>query len=118
LIGYLLLRPELEQLTQLALYTVAIGVHFVINDAALREHHRDVYRRVGRWLLAGAVLLGWLAGIATDIPERALALIVAFIAGGVVLNVLKEELPGERLARFWPFAAGALAYTVLLQFAA
>jgi hypothetical protein len=55
-IGYLLLRSELEELTQLTLYTVAIGVHFVINDVALREHHCDVYRRVGRWLISGAVL--------------------------------------------------------------
>jgi zinc transporter ZupT len=117
LIGYLLLHSELEELTQLTLYTVAIGVHFVINDVALREHHCDVYRRVGRWLISGAVLVGWIVGIATDISERALALIVAFIAGGIVLNVLKEELPRERLAQFWPFAAGALAYTVLLQLA-
>ena len=64
------------------------------------------------------MLVGWLAGIATDVSERIIAVVVAFIAGGVVLNVLKEELPGERLAQFWPFAGGALAYTVLLQPAA
>ncbi len=116
-IGYLLLRSDLEDLPQLGLYTLALGVHFVINDVALREHHRDAYRRLGRWIIAGAILVGWIAGVVTDISERAIALIIAFIAGGVVLNVLKEELPGERQAQFWPFAAGALAYTVLLQVA-
>ena len=116
-IGYLLLRPELEELTQLALYTLALGVHFVINDMALREHHRDAYHRVGRWMIAGAILAGWVAGIATDVSERVIALVIAFIAGGVVLNVLKEELPGERLAQFSPFAAGAVGYAVLLQLA-
>ncbi len=116
-IGYLLLRSDLEDLTQLVLYTLALGVHFVINDFALSEHHRDAYQRVARWVLVSAILVGWFAAIATDLPERVIALVIAFIAGGVVLNVLKEELPGERLAQFWPFAGGALAYTVLLQLA-
>ena len=114
-IGYLLVRGELEELTQLALYTLALGVHFVINDFALSEHHGDAYRRRARWLVAAAVLAGWSAGIASDVSERVIALVIAFIAGGVILNVLKDELPGERLAQFWPFAAGALAYTALLQ---
>lgn len=42
------------------------------------------------------MILGWGLAISTDIPERAIALIVAFIGGGIILNVLKEELPGER----------------------
>ena len=116
-IGYLLVRGELEDATQLVLYTLALGVHFVINDFALSEHHRDAYRRLARWIIAAAVLVGWLAGIAADVSGRVIALITAFVAGGVILNVLKEELPGERLAQFWPFAGGALAYTVLLQLA-
>lgn len=114
-IGYLLLRGDLEDGTQLVLYTLAIGVHFVINDFALSEHHRHAYRRFARWILAGAVVAGWAAGTTTEVSERILAVIVAFVAGGVILNVLKEELPGERLAQFWPFAGGALAYSVLLQ---
>jgi len=101
----------------LALYTLALAVHFVVNDFGLREHHKDAYDRTGRWVIAAAVLVGWLLGVITEIPERAIALVVAFIAGGVVLNVLKEELPGERRARFVPFIAGAIGYAVLLQIA-
>ena len=40
---------------------------------------------------------------------------LAFVAGGVILNVLKEKLPAEREARFAPFVAGAALFTVLLQ---
>ncbi len=115
IIGYLLLRGELDEASALALYTFALGVHFVINDLGLREHHKDAYERIGRWIIAAAVLGGWVVGAVTTISERAIALIMAFIAGGVVLNVLKEELPGERQARFLPFIAGAALYTVLLQ---
>ena len=117
IVGYLLLRGELEDLTALVLYTVALSVHFVINDFGLREHHKEAYERVGRWLIAAAVLIGWCLGVTTEISERAIALIVAFIGGGVILNVLKEELPGERRAYFLPLAAGAVLYTVLLQLA-
>jgi hypothetical protein len=39
---------------------------------------------------------------------------MAFLAGGVVLNVLKEKLPEQRESRFWAFALGPAFYTVLL----
>ncbi len=101
----------------MALYTLALGLHFVINDFGLREHHKEAYRRIGRWSISAGVLVGWALGATVDISERALALTLAFIAGGIVLNVFKEELPGERSARFWPFAAAALGYGALLQLA-
>jgi hypothetical protein len=115
IVGYLLLRGELEEATALALYTSALALHFVINDFGLREHHKEGYERAGRWIISAAVLVGWTTGVLTELPERTIALVLAFIAGGIVLNVLKEELPGERRARFMPFIAGAIAYTVLLQ---
>ncbi len=115
LIGYLLVRNEFTGLQALVLYTVALGVHFVVNDFGLSEHHKDGYEHAGRYVISSAVLVGWLLGVVTEIPEAAIAVLVAFIGGGVVLNVLKEELPGERRARFLPFAAGAAAYAALLQ---
>lgn len=115
IVGYLLLREELDDVSQLVLYVAALGVHFVINDFSLRDHHRDAYDFLGRWLISLAVLAGWVLGVTTEISERAIALVLAFIGGGVVLNVLKEELPGERQARFVPFVIGAALYTVVLQ---
>ena len=115
LIGYLLLRGDFEEREALALYAVALGVHFVVNDFGLREHHKDAYEHAGRYVLSASVLVGWLLGVLAEIPETAIVVIIAFIGGGVVLNELKEELPGERHARFVPFATGAAAYTALLQ---
>ena len=43
-----------------------------------------------------------------------LAVLFAFLAGGVILNVIKEELPEEQESLFWAFALGAALYTVLL----
>lgn len=113
-VGYLLLhRPETTDVS-LAFFAVAMALHFVVTDFGLYEHHRDRYRRVGRWLLVLAVLAGFGAGLLADIPEPAIAVLIALLAGAVILNVLKEEVPAERQSRFWAFALGLALYTLLL----
>lgn len=114
LIGYLLLNGESRTLASLATYFVAMALHFVVNDFALWEHHKDRYRRAGRWLISGAVLTGWAVGAATAVHPIGVSVLMAFLSGGIVLNVLKEEIPGERQSRFWAFALGLGAYAVLL----
>lgn len=117
LIGYLLVHREEQDLRGLLFYSVAMALHFVVNDFGLRCDHRATYRRKGRWMLAAAIVLGWLAGLATEMPEAAVAVLFAFLAGGVILNVMKEELPEERESRFLPFLTGAAGYAALLTLA-
>lgn len=114
LVGYLLRHRGEAGVSGLVLYFVAMALHFLVNDSGLREHHRDAYDHVGRWILAAAVLAGLAAGYLVTVPETLLSLLFALLAGGVVLNVIKEELPEDRESRFWAFATGAAAYTVVL----
>jgi hypothetical protein len=100
LIGYLFLHRLAAGLEDLLLFFVAMALHFVVNDHGLREHHKEAYLRKGRWVLAAAVVLGWVVGLLTEIPEVAIAVLTAFLAGSVIMNVLKEELPEERESRF------------------
>lgn len=116
LIGYLLVHQEEPGTVNLVLFTVAMGLHFVVNDVGFREDHEESYNRLGRWLLAGAVIIGWAIGYATEIDEALVNTLFAFLAGGIILNVIKEELPEERKSRFWTFAVGAGSYTLLLLF--
>jgi len=116
LIGYLLVHRETPGFGSLALFVTAMTLHFVVNDYGLRRHHEAVYDRYGRWVLSAAVLVGWAVGLAVDVTAAALAALFAFLAGGVILNVIKEELPEERDSRFRAFAAGAAGYSVLLLF--
>jgi zinc transporter ZupT len=114
LIGYLLMHREEPDMENLLLYSLAMALHFIVNDFGLRENHKYIYDHIGRWILAAAVILGWVVGSGTQIGETAIAVLFAFLAGGIVLNVLKEELPEERESRFWAFGLGAIIYSALL----
>lgn len=114
LIGYLLLHREEPGIESLLFFFIAMALHFMVNDYGLREHHKHVYHKIGRWILAAAIICGWAIGLGTEISEAAIALLFAFLAGSVMLNVLKEELPEERQSRFWAFALGAGIYATLL----
>ncbi|MFT9598279.1 hypothetical protein [Mesobacillus sp.] len=117
LIGYLLLHGEQETISGLIFYFIALSVHFITSDHALREAHKEIYDRIGRWLLAAAILTGWVIGIAWKVNENIIAVLFALLAGGVILNVMKEELPEERESDFWAFSAGLAGYTLLLMLA-
>jgi hypothetical protein len=115
LIGYLLVRREDTDMPGLWFYAVAMALHFVTNDHGLRAHHKERYDRFGRWILSAAVLVGAGAGLFLSLPAPVIGIFFAFLAGGVLLNVLKEELPEEREARFDAFLVGAAIYAALLM---
>ena len=114
LIGYLLLHREEPGVWSLILFAFAMGVHFVVNDYGLRRDHKGTYDRIGRWVLAAGILAGWVVGLFFEVSEAAIAVLFGFLAGGVIINVLKEELPEDHESRFWAFALGAAAYAVIL----
>jgi len=65
-------------------------------------------------VISAAIVLGWAIGLLAEVSEAAIAALTAFLAGGTIMNVLKEELPKERESRFWAFALGAALYAALL----
>lgn len=114
LIGYLLLHREGDGAWGLGLYFVAMALHFVTADFGMRQDSRAAYDRVGRWVIAAAVVLGWGLGLAVQLSQVLMGCLFAFLAGGIVLNVLKEELPEERKSYFLPFLVGVLLYAMLV----
>ncbi|PRY14207.1 hypothetical protein CLV24_10417 [Pontibacter ummariensis] len=114
LIGYLLFQREEGPIQQMILFAVAMALHFVVNDYGLQDHYHEDYRKKGRWVLVVALVLGWVLGFVIVLPEHVTSMVMAFIGGAVILNVLKEELPEERKSRYWAFLLGAGAYAALL----
>lgn len=114
LIGYILFQREEEPTQTVVLFTIAMALHFLVNDFGMLEHHRENYRKYGRWVLVLALIIGWTVGYVKEVSETIVVILTAFIGGGVILNVLKEELPEERESRYWAFVLGALLYAILL----
>jgi len=113
-VGYLLVRRPESGPWNLLVFFTAMALHFLVNDVGLRGDHEDAYHDLGRWILAGAVLVGAGGGYLLVVREVAISALVAFLGGGIVLNVVKEELPEECQSRFWAFAAGAGGYSIVL----
>lgn len=103
-----------ESGAKIFLYALALAAHFLTIDHMFRESAEAAYARNGRWLLAGACLLGW--GVAQFLPPplAVASLLSALIAGAVTMTSAISELPSEREGRFLPFMVGGLVYGALL----
>ncbi|HEX2174947.1 MAG TPA: hypothetical protein VHG70_03460 [Nocardioidaceae bacterium] len=98
------------------LFTVAMGLHFVLSDRGLEEHYGSLFDRwTPRLVLAGALVTGWVLAVAFA-PTRSVtvSVLIAFLAGSVLLNVFKEEIPTARRSSLPWFLSGLVAYAALL----
>jgi hypothetical protein len=98
------------------LFTVAMGLHFVLSDRGLEENYGELFDRwPPRLLLAAALAGGWLlAWLFAPTSSITVSLLIAFLAGGVLMNVFKEEIPSGRGGSFGWFMVGTTVYAVLL----
>ena len=116
IIGYTLILDWRTSIWFAILFTVAMGMHFVLTDRGLEEHYGELFdRRAPRLLLAGALLVGWgLAALFAPTSSVFVSLLTAFLAGSILLNVFKEEIPSARKSHFGWFVAGLASYALLL----
>ncbi len=114
LIAYLLVDNLEESPTDIALYALAMGVHFLTFDHTFREEPGDGYARRGHYYLAAAAVLGWGMGWLIALPRDILALMLGFLSGGVIMNSATDELPKEKTGEILPFIAGAVSYALIL----
>lgn len=116
IIAYLLLHMEEVSKLRMITYTIAMSFHLIVTDHSLEDHFKKSYKYKGRWILVAALFLGWLTSLWLKIPEIYLGMIFAFIAGGIIMNVLKEELPRERDSNLLAFCLGVFFYSLILIF--
>lgn len=81
---------------------------------SLHEAHALAYERIGRFVLAGASLFGWVLGLLVMFPAIVPALLVALVSGAIIVNTAIMELPSSRNGRFLAFTTGGLVYGALL----
>lgn len=97
------------------LFTIAMGLHFVLTDRSLEEHYPRRFRKTGRLLLAAALIVGWaLSAIFAPTSTVLVAVLTALLGGSILFNVFKEEIPDDRRSSFGWFVTGMVLYSALL----
>lgn len=114
-IGYLLVHDEFTSTLGPWAFFIALGAHFMTNDISLDEQHDEDYTKYGRWILTWSIVLGWGIGVLTEIHTDLVAYLVALLAGGIILNVMKEELPEDSESNFLAFLGGVIGFTLLFM---
>lgn len=118
LITYTMALRAALSMTATLLFTFAMALHFVLTDKKFCRCYHDLFNHKGRFILIWALLIGWLCSVIFD-PVNVLvaAFMVAFLAGSVLLNVFREELPSADLVSYCWFVFGSaiIAAILLLQ---
>lgn len=114
LVAYLLYHQEVPGVLNLALYAAAMALHFAITDHGLRRHLGATYDRFGRWVLAGATLFGAVIGLTGGGEGFVVPVLFGFLAGGIIFNTIKEELPDASRGRLVAFVVGTLVLAVVV----
>jgi hypothetical protein len=97
------------------LFTVAMGLHFVLTDRSLEEHYPRRFAGSGRLLLAAGLVAGWaLAAVFAPTSPVLVAVLTALLGGSILLNVFKEELPSTGRSSYGWFMVGLTLYAGLL----
>lgn len=115
LIGELLVDIGSRGILPEILFCVVLVFHFYIMDEGLRRHHHHRYDKWGRWILALALFGGALTETLFTFSGEFVSATWAVIAGGIMLNTLKEELPESKQSCLISFIAGTTFIVVLLQ---
>ncbi len=91
------------------LFSVAIGLHFVIQDQSLERTDRTKFKYFGRFILILALALGFLLSILNQ-PNNVfvVALLDAFLAGSILMNVFRNEIPSGEHSSFSWFVTGCV----------
>lgn len=114
LIGYSVADPTDPEVQPFLLFIIAIGLHYFINDYSMSQAHYEDYLAYGRWILIAVMFAGWTVGFFFKLPDEPMALINSFIAGGVLMNVMRHELPKKSVYARGVLLLAAVAYCFLL----
>ena len=97
------------------LFTVAIGSHVFLSDRFSVIHHPNRFRQRNRWIGSSALVLGLLnAYLLHPISVLMLAFASAFLGGGLLMSVFREEFPTANSTRLLWFLAGSGGMAILL----
>lgn len=114
IVGYLLVTRAHQDTWVLILYTIAMALLLGLSDASFRHRHPLAYDRGARWILAGAIIAGWLVSVITTLPPLAVEIARAFLVGTALITALRDQIPSQQTASFGWFLAGAAVIATIM----
>jgi hypothetical protein len=117
-LGYLLASFRQPDLPTYLIAAAILGLHLMGIDHHLAHRHPVAFGALLRWVFAACCIAGWAIGAFTERLELLVMLSNAFVAGGIIVVAIREEL-ADRHARLLPFFAAvvlASAGIIALQF--
>lgn len=109
-----ILGSQLRSWPAIVIAVIAYGAHMLVNDYGLHRRYTQLYAGPGRWTLAIAIVFGWVLGALLPVSQLVAVLLIGVVAGGILLNSLREEAPEPGSDKLIPFVSGALVYAALL----
>ncbi|HIK08968.1 MAG TPA: hypothetical protein IGS52_01665 [Oscillatoriaceae cyanobacterium M33_DOE_052] len=99
------------------LYMLAMLLHVFSNDHLLEEHYLKPFKSWGCYVLGAAPIVGAIADLLIPSSSLISGILTALLAGFILLNVFKKELPDNAKSSFAWFSAGAIGFGIMLYFA-
>jgi hypothetical protein len=113
LIGYTVATIPHADILALIVATAALALHTLGIDHQIRSAGKGSFDSFIRWLLAAALMVGWGAGVLLSVPKELVVLMTAILAGGMIANVMFEEVPRNSVEQRAPFLLGILFFTAV-----
>ena len=116
LIGYLVGEQPDHRYEPVVIFAIAMCVHTLGVNQAIREFDPQRYDRTFAFVLAGSTFAGWLLGAVMVVPGIVFALVFSFVVGAVMIIAFVFELPSVTSSRggYWRFVAGSAVFSSLL----
>ncbi|GEL07770.1 hypothetical protein [Salisediminibacterium halotolerans] len=112
LVSFVVLSLEVSGV-QAIFYSFAIGLHFIAIAHDMWRGFPDEYNQYGRQVLAAGIVVGWVFALTVELAPIAKAIIFAFVAGAMIFNVFKHELPNVKEIHFFTFLMAVALYSAI-----
>jgi hypothetical protein len=97
---------------QVLLFALPMLLHLTVIESHLLHDFPDEHRALPRIVLALAPSVGAVAWTFLGVPQAALFMALALVAGSTVVQIIQTELPAPNLVRIGPFLLGVCVYSV------
>lgn len=114
IVGYKLAHHHVFiEAAHIGLFFLALGVHLLLTDLGLVEHHGERYLSVGRWIVVAGIAIGAGVGIVVQV-DATIALFAALLAGGILFNTLNHEIEAPSQTNYLLLVASSTVFGAIL----